>query len=194
MNEAELIAAACRGSEDAFEALYKKHLPHVRAAGRAILRTNDLDDLCQETFLLAFTRIGSFQGNSNFRTWITRIAMNQCLMMLRRNRQVTNGTAHLVQLEAGSTDDFIEQRFLTTEDANLRSTEARFDLPKYLQTLKPQQRRLLEMFYLEGLTDHEIADRLGLTVSAVKSKIYNARKRVQEATKEKGELLNRTRI
>ena len=74
MDETELIAAARRGDEDAFAELYHQHVGYVKAVGRAILRKNDLDDMCQETFLLAFTRLHSFEGNSQFRTWITRIA------------------------------------------------------------------------------------------------------------------------
>jgi RNA polymerase sigma-70 factor, ECF subfamily len=181
MDEAMAIAEARRGSEDAFTTLYKKHLPYVKAVGRSILRSNDLDDLCQETFLLAFTRIGSFQGNSNFRTWITRIAMNQCLMILRRNRQVTNGASQLVQLESdAASDDLLDQCIFVTEDKNLRSVAARFDLPKLLGCLKPTQRRILEMAYLEDLPDQEIADRLGFTLASVKSKIHHAKKRVRE--------------
>jgi RNA polymerase sigma-70 factor, ECF subfamily len=186
MNEAPLIAAARKGSEEAFAVLHKKYLPSVKAVGRAVLRTNDLDDLCQETFLLAFTRIGSFQGNSNFRTWVTRIAMNQCLMILRRNRQVTNGASQLMQLDAEmASNDFLEQCFFTVEDKDLRSVAARFDLPKYLQSLKPKQRAILEMAYLEDLPDQEIASRMGVTLASVKSKIHHAKKRVREAHKKK---------
>ena len=79
MDETELIAAARRGDEDAFAELYHQHVGYVKAVGRAILRKNDLDDMCQETFLLAFTRLHSFEGNSQFRTWITRIATYRML-------------------------------------------------------------------------------------------------------------------
>ena len=63
MDETELIAAARLGDEDAFTELYQQHLGYVKAVGRAILRRNDLDDMCQDTFLLAFTRLHSFEGN-----------------------------------------------------------------------------------------------------------------------------------
>ena len=53
MDETELIAAARLGDEDAFTELYQQHLGYVKAVGRAILRKNDLDDMCQDTFLLA---------------------------------------------------------------------------------------------------------------------------------------------
>lgn len=181
MDEANLIAAARGGSEDAFAELYKKHLPYVKAVGRSILRTSDLDDLCQDTFLLAFTRIDSFQGNSNFRTWITRIAMNQCLMVLRRNRQVTNGESQLLQIDvATASDDVLDQRIFVTEDNSLRAVASRLDLPKLLQVLKPMQRRMLELAYIDEIPDQQIADQLGVTLASVKSKLHHAKKRVRE--------------
>ena len=87
MDETELIAAARLGDENAFTELYQQHIGYVKAVGRAILRKNDLDDMCQDTFLLAFTRLHSFEGNSQFRTWITRIATNRCLAILRKGRR-----------------------------------------------------------------------------------------------------------
>jgi RNA polymerase sigma-70 factor, ECF subfamily len=184
LDEATVIAEACRGSEDAFTTLYRTHLPYVKAVGRSILRSNDLDDLCQDTFLLAFTKIGSFRGGSNFRTWVTRIAMNQCLMILRRNRQVTNGASQLVQFENETlSDDLLDQCIFVTEDRSLRSVAARFDLPKLMGLLRPGQRRILEMAYLEDLPDREIAEQLGLTLASVKSKLHHAKKTIRDAQK-----------
>lgn len=186
MTDADLIAAARGGCNDAFTALYKKHLTYVKSVGRAILHTSDLDDLCQDTFLLAFTRLDSFHGNSNFRTWLTRIAMNQCLMVLRRSRQVSNGEARLLQIdEEATSDDLLEQCIFVIDDKDLMAVAARFDLAKLLQVLKPTQRKILEMAYLQGISDQEIADRLGLTLASVKSKIHHAKRRVREVHKKR---------
>ncbi len=101
MDETELIAAARLGDEDAFAELYRQHIGYVRAIGRSILRNRELDDMCQETFLLAFQRLDSFEGNGRFRSWITRIAINRCLAILRKGRQASNGESHLVQIVCG---------------------------------------------------------------------------------------------
>ena len=182
MDEASLIQAARNGSQSAFAELYKTHLPYVKAVGRSILRTIDLDDLCQDTFMLAFTRIESFQGNSNFRTWLTRIAMNQCLMVLRRNKQATNGEANLMALDNDTaSDDVLDQCVFVTEDRGLRALAAKLDLPKMFTILKPAQRRILEMAYLEDIPDQQIAEMLGTTLAAVKSKLHHAKRRVRDA-------------
>jgi RNA polymerase sigma-70 factor (ECF subfamily) len=186
VTETELLAAASEGRNDAFRELYKRNLPSVRAVGRSILRTNDVDDICQETFLLAFTRLDSFKQHSNFRTWITQIARNQCLMALRRSRQITNGESQLLQIDEEMTnDDMLGQCIFVVEDNYLPGVPARLDLPKLLRVLKPLQRRILEMAYLEDIADQEIADRFGTTLASVKSIIHHAKRRVREVHKKR---------
>jgi RNA polymerase sigma-70 factor (ECF subfamily) len=173
MDEAELIAAACSGDEDAFAELYKKHIRSVRAVCRSILRRNDVDDLCQDTFLLAFTRLRSFEGDSLFRTWITRIAVNQCLNTLRRARQPTNGDSHLVPMNTELGGE---------ENIELERVSARLDLDRLLQVLSPGQRQILEMAYLEDMPELEIAETLGTSLSQVKSIILRAKRKVRKNT------------
>jgi RNA polymerase sigma-70 factor, ECF subfamily len=186
VTETELLAAACSGCNDAFSQLYKRNLPYVRSVARAILHTNDVDDVCQETFLLAFTRLTSFKRHSNFRTWITQIARNQCLMVIRRSRQITNGESQLLQIDDEmASDDMLGQCIFVAEDASLVGIPARFDLPKLLRVLKPLQRRILEMAYLDDIADQEIADRLGMTLASVKSIIHHAKRRVRDVHKKR---------
>jgi RNA polymerase sigma-70 factor (ECF subfamily) len=184
MDEATLIAAARLGDEDAFAELYRQHLGYVKAVGRAVLHKSDLDDMCQDTFLLAFTRLHSFEGNSTFRTWVTRIAMNQCLLTLRKARQASNGESRLMQIDAElAGDDVLGRCIFTREDKNLEGVPARLDLIRLLRVLKPVQRRVLEMAYLEDVPDQEIAEMLGMTLSSVKSQIHHAKRRLREVYK-----------
>jgi RNA polymerase sigma-70 factor (ECF subfamily) len=183
MDETELIAAARLGDEDAFTQLYQQHLGYVKAVGRAILRKNDLDDMCQDTFLLAFTRLHSFEGNSQFRTWITRIAINQCLMILRKGRQASNGESNLIQMDPElATDDVRDRCIFATEDKHLEGVPARVDLNRLLRVLKPIQRRVLEMAYLEDTPEQEIAELLGVTLSCVKRTIHSAKRQARKNT------------
>jgi RNA polymerase sigma-70 factor (ECF subfamily) len=176
MNETELIAAARLGDEDAFAELYRQHIAYVRAIGRSILRNRELDDMCQETFLLAFMRLHSFEGNARFRTWITRIAINRCLVILRKERQASNGESHLVQVDA-------DQCMFVGRDIQLEGVGARLDLERLLGTLKPVQRQILEMAYVEDMPDLQIAETLGTTVVAVKCTLYRIRRLLRDAHK-----------
>lgn len=172
--ERALLAAAQRGDQDAFTALYRQNLPYVRRVGYKILRTNDLDDLCQDTFLLAFTRIRGFDGNSTFRTWITRIAMNQCLMQLRRRKQLTNGDGQLLALDHEDAAELFGRYLLSTEDRNLRATAARVDMERLLGGLTPKQRATLEAHYLRGATHQAIAAEESISIPASKSRVHLA--------------------
>jgi RNA polymerase sigma-70 factor (ECF subfamily) len=170
MDEAELIAAARLGDEAAFAELYQQHIGYVKAVGRAILRKNDLDDMCQDTFLLAFTRLHSFEGNSQFRTWISRIAVNRCLVILRKGRQANNEEPNLAE---------IDSRF-ARPDRDLEGVAVRLDLEKLLRKLTRLQRLALTMAYVEDMPAQEIADALGTTLACVKNTIYDAKQRARE--------------
>jgi RNA polymerase sigma-70 factor, ECF subfamily len=176
MDETELIAAARSGDEDAFAELYRQHIGYVRAIGRSILRNRDLEDMCQETFLLAFMRLDSFEGTARFRSWITRIAINRCLTILRKGRQASNGESHLVPMDA---DGYV----VASRDGQLEGVGDRLDLERLLGMLKPMQRRILEMAYVEDIPDQQIAETLGTTVVAVKCTLYRVRRILRDAYK-----------
>jgi RNA polymerase sigma-70 factor (ECF subfamily) len=184
MDETELIAAARLGDEDAFAELYREHAGYVRALGRSVLRRSDVDDMCQDTFLVAFTRLDGFEGNAQFRTWITRIAMNQCLMLLRKGCQPSNGDSNLLQIdEEMAADGVLDRCIFASVDTQLENVPARLDLTKWLRVLRPAQRQLLEMAYFEGMPEMEIAELLGTTVAWVKSNLHQAKRRVRESAK-----------
>jgi RNA polymerase sigma-70 factor, ECF subfamily len=186
MDETELIAAARLGDEDAFAELYRQHAGYVRAIGRSVLRRSDVDDMCQDTFLAVFTRLDSFEGNAQFRTWITRIAMNQCLVLLRIERQPSNGDSNLLQVDEGmAADGVLDRCIFASVDTELENVPARLDLTKLLRVLRPAQRQLLEMAYFEGMPELEIAEVLGTTVGWVKSHLHRAKRRVRESAKYK---------
>jgi RNA polymerase sigma-70 factor, ECF subfamily len=184
MDEASLIAAARLGDEDAFTELYRQHASYVKAVGRAILRKSDSDDICQETFFLAFTRLRSFEGNCKFRTWITRIATTQCLLTLRKGRQASNGDLHLIhidaELAAGLGRDLWQ---FATIEKGFDALTARLDLDTVLAVLNPIQRQVLEMAYLEGTPGEEIAEQLGIPLSSVKNNIHLAKTRLTKIYK-----------
>jgi RNA polymerase sigma-70 factor (ECF subfamily) len=140
--------------------------------------------MCQDTFLLAFTRLDRFDGNAQFRTWITRIAINQCLIALRKGRQPSNGETNLLQIDEEMADDGVMDRCIFASiDTQLESVPARLDLTKLLRVLKPAQRQLLEMAYFEGIPDLEIAEILGITLANVKSNLHRAKRRVRDTAK-----------
>lgn len=180
ISDSALVATARSGDEDAFAELYRRHAGYVKSIGRGMLRRSDVDDMCQDTFLLAFTRLDSFEGQAQFRSWITRIAMNECLLALRKSRQPSNGESHLMQLdEEMAGDEMLDRRVFATKDRQLEGVATRVDLDRLLSALKPRQRRILEMAYLEDVPNLEIAEMLGISLTAVKSRLCYAKLQIQ---------------
>jgi RNA polymerase sigma-70 factor (ECF subfamily) len=171
VDESNLIAAARQGDQGAFAELYDLHHGYVRGICRNILRDDSVDDLCQDTFLVAFTRLDTFAGNAKFRSWITRIAVNQCLMTLRKRRQYVS-----ISLE----DDLLYRYIFITKDAVLEGAPARMDLEKMMSVLTDSTRQMLIMAYLEGIPEGEIAETLGLSVDAVRCKLSRAKRKMRD--------------
>jgi RNA polymerase sigma-70 factor (ECF subfamily) len=170
VDESRLIAAARQGDQGAFAELYQLHHMYVRGICRNILRDDSVDDLCQDTFLVAFTRLDSFHGNAKFRNWITRIAVNQCLMTLRKRR-------HYVPLEFE--DDTLKRYIFGAKDAVLEGAPARVDLEKMMSVLTDSTREMLIMACLDGNTEQEIAEKMGLGADVVRKRIYWAKRRMR---------------
>src|ERR1700757_3900640 len=84
-----LVAAAKRGDELAFERLVRRHRPRIFALALRYARVReDAEDIVQQTFQKAFVYLHRFQGKSSFSTWLSRIAINEALMLLRRGRML----------------------------------------------------------------------------------------------------------
>jgi RNA polymerase sigma-70 factor, ECF subfamily len=170
VDESRLIAAARQGDQGAFAELHRLHHTYVRGICRNILRDDSVDDLCQDTFLVAFTRLDGFAGKAKFRTWITRIAVNQCLMTLRKRR-------HYVPVPLD--EDTIDRYIFVAKDAVLEGAPARMDLEKMMSVLTDPTREMLIMAYLDGNTEQEIAERFGLNADMVRKRIYWAKRRMR---------------
>ena len=82
-----LVAAAKKGNRKAFEILVKRHQQRIFfVARRMTRRREDAEDVVQQSFQKAFTHLRQFEGRSAFSTWLTRIAITEALMFLRRSR------------------------------------------------------------------------------------------------------------
>ena len=105
----ELVAAAKKGDELGFESLAKRHQRRIFALAFRYTRVReDAEDIVQETFKKAFVHLQKFEGKSSFSTWLTRIAINESLMSLRRRR-----TLHEVPAD-DSSGDHAEPRMAPT--------------------------------------------------------------------------------
>src|SRR5262245_19654043 len=77
------VALAARGDADSFERLYRRHVARVAALARWLVGGPDVDDAVQEVFIRTWQKLGTFAGQSAFRTWLHRVAVN---LLLRRRQ------------------------------------------------------------------------------------------------------------
>jgi RNA polymerase sigma-70 factor, ECF subfamily len=175
-----LVEAAKEGHERAFESLLKRYQARMfRLALRHTRVREDAEDVVQQTFLKAFIHFHRFEGKSAFCTWLTRIAINEALQLLRRNRRLRdvpidstnyNETEHSFDLADSGPGP--ESSYLLREDREL--------LTAAVERLGPVTRSVVE-FQLRELSVRETAQHMGLSVCAVKARVFHGRKQLREA-------------
>lgn len=178
----ELVAATKSGEELAFETIVKRHQRRIFALAFRYTRVReDAEDIVQETFKKAFVHLQKFEGKSSFSTWLTRIAINEALMSLRRRRALhevptddssgDHGTTLGPDLADASPDP--EVSYLQKEGARILSAAIRH--------LRPGMRRAVELRELGELSTRETAGLMGLSVAAIKARVFHARKELGKA-------------
>jgi RNA polymerase sigma-70 factor (ECF subfamily) len=180
-DEAALVTRAKAGDVGAFSDLVRHYDRRVfRMAKQITQNDDDAEDVLQESFLKAYTHLDDFQGNSKFYTWLVRIAVNEALMRLRKRRSdrtvpldepIDTGEDEVVR-EIAVWDQNPEESYSREELANL--------LDQAIQSLKPAYRTVFVLRDIEELSIEETADVLGLSISAVKSRLLRARLQLRE--------------
>ena len=175
-DESWLVARAKSGHEDAFGELYERHqLKSYRTALRILRHQQDAEDVMQRAFQRAFTSLKAFREDSMFSTWLTRVVINEALMLLRQRR--TREPLHEGTVDAPWDDGGVEiaDDRPTPEDL-LCENERRDSLRQAIAKLRENLRVVVLYRDLEGLSSLETARRLGLSVSAVKARTFHARR------------------
>ncbi len=180
-DEAALVARAKAGDVGAFSELVQRYDRRVfRMAKQITQNDDDAEDVLQETFLKAYTHLDDFQGNSKFYTWLVRIAVNEALMKLRKRR--SDRTVPLDEPIDTGEDEVARE--IAVWDQNPEDSYSREELARILdeaiQTLKPAYRTVFVLRDIEELSIEETAETLGLSISAVKSRLLRARLQLRD--------------
>jgi RNA polymerase sigma-70 factor (ECF subfamily) len=156
----EDVARAVAGDMAAFERLYRAHVAKIHSLVRRMAGPGDADDLTQDIFLRAWSRLGTFRGESAFGTWLHRLAVNVVIERLRspvaRLRWVDDEEALQGVMFPGSHG-------------------TRMDLEAALQQLPAGARGVFVLHDVEGHTHQEIANLLGVSVGTSKAQLHRAR-------------------
>lgn len=187
-SERQLVAAALSRDEAAIRELIRRMNPRLFRVARGIVSSDaEAEEAVQETYLSAFTRLGEFQGRSSFSTWVTRIAINNALMLQRKVRPQeefdTVSEASNPQIVSFPGCDLNDPE-VSTGRSQLRSL-----LEQAVSNLPADLRLPLLLHETEGLKVRAIAELLNLNVVTVRTRLYRARRQMRtelEAQLERG--------
>lgn len=166
----QLVGEARAGDVAAFEDLVRRHYAEVYGVTKGICgRDSDAEDATQDTFVRAWRALPSFRGDSAFATWLYRIATNVSLTMVTRRREA-------------ATDEIPDRAsHASAPDARLEDRERLGVVRTVMDDLPPDARAAFVLRDIRGLSYDEIAETLDISLSAVKSRIFRARRAVAEA-------------
>jgi RNA polymerase sigma-70 factor, ECF subfamily len=175
----ELVAAARAGSSAAFEELQNRHSQHLYKRIFSMTRNReDAEDALQDTFLRAYVSLNSFEGRSQFASWLTRIAINSALMTLRKRRRRAEVSIDLPSDSEEHTPLFdVRDTALNPEQICDRRQRCYCAL-RAIHKLHPKLRTALSIWMKQECSMKEVARTLGLSVAAVKARVHRARKRL----------------
>jgi len=154
--------AAAAGDVQAFERLYRTHMPRIHSLVRRMTGGVDADDLTQDVFVRAWSKLSSFRGDSTFGTWIYRLAVNVVVERFRTAAAKRNRHREV---------DAADREFAVPADR----PETRLDLEAALLQLPPGAREIFVLHDVEGHKHGEIADLLRISVGTSKAQLHRAR-------------------
>lgn len=174
--EKSLLEAAKAGKSTAFDALCKRHGQQLlRTALRITRNREDSEDAVQDALMRAFVHLRDFDGRSNFATWLTRIAINSALMILRKKR-----SSHEIAMVgtddsgADSPGHEVPDRAPNPEKRYAQSEKERI-LRKAVRRLRPTLRQVVEIQQLQERSMRETADAMCISVAATKARLFHAK-------------------
>jgi RNA polymerase sigma-70 factor (ECF subfamily) len=177
----EIVRQVLDGNVNAFEALLKRHSLRVLKIVQRHVPHEDVEETAQETFVRAYRSLPTFQGKSDFSRWLSAIAVRSCYDYWRkayRSREVPIST--LTERHENWLEAVLSGASEQSHDEEGLQTEAKELLNWALAQLSAEERMVIELVYLEGLSVKEAADLLGWSAANVKVRSFRSRKKLEE--------------
>jgi len=180
MDEATVVKRVLAGEKELFEILVRRNNQRLYRVIRSYLKDEaEIEDVMQDSFIKAYTKLYQFKLESSFSTWLIRIGINESLARLKKKDK----THHLNE----QLDGFKRHRILEMSDCNqlnpqdrMIQHEAMHLLEKVIDDLDLKYRTVYTLREVEGLSLKETADALGLTVGNVKVRLHRAKMMLKE--------------
>lgn len=165
-DEKKLIKKIKKGNQQAFQKLYQLHVDYALRTAYAISKNkNDASDIVQETFIRVFRNIDSYDINRPFRAWLYRILINESNRLLRKR------TRSEVTIDSEQLLDYLGRQSTQSKPLD--------ELDEAIDELEEHHKTVIILKYLNGFSEKEIAEILGLNQNTVKSRLYQARNKLR---------------
>ena len=176
----DLARQAQAGDESAFAEIVRRYSPRVFSVASRFFRQRSLvEEAAQEVFLKAFTQLGSFEGRGSMEGWLTRIATNTCLNMVRGAKRRPEFTVSDLTEDEHS---WLDQQGDGSDQRSVETSLVATDLAdRLLAVLPPEDQQALLMIDGEDATIKEVAEATGWSESKVKVRAFRARRKLREA-------------
>ena len=170
-----LVSLAQQGDNAAFTELVQRHTPTCQRLAVSILRNQeDAEDEVQNAVWKAYQHLAGFNHDAKFSTWLSRIVVNQCLMRLRKEKR-----ARFVHLEAGVPGEEIQTMELPdlteSPEEQLGGRQVESILMQEVNRIPHILREVVMMRDVQELPTQEVAEKLGISIAATKSRLLRAR-------------------
>ena len=177
-DDVQLIQRVLEGDDTAFSALVRKYQKPVHAlAWRKIGDFHIAEDITQETFLKAYQRLSTLKEPQSFASWLYVITANHCSTWLRKKRLRTQS---LEDTSSAQLERVTYSGYVIEENERMRVETQREVVKKLLAKLKESDRTVITLYYFGGMTYEEISKFLGVSVGAIKNRVYRAQERLKK--------------
>jgi RNA polymerase sigma factor (sigma-70 family) len=181
MEDEMLVAAAKKGEGAAFAMLVERHKPRMFFSALRITRNReDAEDAVQQSLHKAFVHLHSFAGRSSFSTWLTRVAINEALMLLRKNRGWREVLSEDLNGSADSATGLEVPAATLDPEASYSRREWVGMLSSAMNELKPGMRKAIQLRELDERSMEETARIMGISVGAAKARVFHGRRKLRE--------------
>jgi RNA polymerase sigma-70 factor (ECF subfamily) len=180
-SDAAIVQQVIDGDANAFEALLKRYERSVLGILKKHLPYGQVEETAQEVFIRAYRSLPNFRQGGSFKGWLSAIAVRTCYDFWRkhyRNRETPMST--LTEAQSAWLEKTLTDASGDAHEALGRQQEAREVLDAALDRLSAEDRMVLELVYLEGLTGKEAAKLLGWSVPNVKVRAFRSRKKLEK--------------
>lgn len=176
LDDTVLIEKVLSGDKRAYAQLVDKYKGSVYALALQYTKNyHDAQDVAQEAFLQAYTKLEQLKDSSKFGSWLYRLTVNTCKMWKRKRQSILS-----TERNFDPKDGFISNGHFVYHQKEFEQFELREILQKALSTLPPEKKEICVLYFMDNYTYREIAEALNIPIGTVKSRLYGVRQKLRK--------------